>query len=74
MFGSVCTSKLTISRISPVDGVDRVHVVHVVDAAHLLLDGRGDGLFDGLRVGADVGRLHLHFGRRDRGKLRHRES
>ena len=34
--------------------VERVHVVQVVDAAHLLLDRRGHGLLDGLRVGADV--------------------
>ncbi len=51
-------------------GVERVHVVQVVDAAHLLLDGRGDGLLDGLRVGADIVRANLHFRRRDRRELR----
>ena len=50
-------------------GVDRIHVVHVVHAAHLLLDGRGDRLLDGLRVGPDVIRLNKDFGRDDFGKL-----
>ena len=37
-------------------GADRVHVDHVVDAVHLLLDRRGDGLREGLGVGARIGR------------------
>ena len=50
-------------------GVDRIHVVHVIHAAHLLLNGRGNRLFDGLRVGSDVIRLNKDFGRDDFGKL-----
>ena len=46
-------------------GIQRIHVVHVVHAAHLLLDGRGDGLLDGACIGADVGGQHLDFGRND---------
>src|SRR5262249_50034650 len=48
--------------------VHRVHVVHVVYTAHLLLDGRGDRLFDRLRVRADVAGAYLNVGRRDLGK------
>ena len=70
VFGSLFTSKFTIMVICPLPAVQRVHVVHVVDAAHLLLDGRGHGLLDGLRIGADVGRANLHFRRRDRRELR----
>jgi hypothetical protein len=36
-------------------GADRVHVDHVVDAVHLLLDRRRNGLRDGLGVGAGIG-------------------
>ena len=48
-------------------GVQRIHVVHVVHAAHLLFDGRGDGLLDGLRVRARVDGRDLHFRRSDLG-------
>ena len=51
-------------------GVDRIHVVHVVHAAHLLFDGSGHGLLDGLRVGADVVRLNEDFRGHHLGKLR----
>ena len=58
VLGSVATSKSTIIRHLTVGrGVQRIHVVHVVDAAHLLLDGSGDRLLDGLRVRAHVDRL-----------------
>ena len=50
--------------------VHRVHVVHVVHAAHLLLDRGGDGLFHCLCIGADIGRLHLHFWGSDCRELR----
>ena len=54
-------------------GVDRVHVVHVVNAAHLLFDGRGHRLLDGLRVRSDIVCLNEDFGRNDFGKLRNRQ-
>ncbi len=41
----------------------RFHVDHVLDAVHRLLDRAGDGLGDGARVCARIGRPHLH-GRR----------
>ena len=75
VFGSVFTSKSTIrSHLTVAGGVQRIHVVHVVHAAHLLLDGRGHGLLEGLRIGADVGGLDLNFRRRDVGKLRDRQT
>jgi hypothetical protein len=37
----------------------------VIDAAHLLLDGRGDRFLDGDRVGTHVGTLELDLRRRD---------
>ena len=46
-------------------GVERVHVVHVVHPAHLLLDGGGHRLLDGLGVGADVGGVDVDLGRHD---------
>ena len=55
-------------------GVERIHVVHVVDAAHLLLDRRGYGLFHGLSVGSRVYGRYLNFGRRDLRKQRYRQS
>jgi hypothetical protein len=54
--------------------VDRLHVIHVVHAAHLLLDGRGDGLLDGQRIGAGVSCFHQDLGRHDVGKLRDRQT
>ena len=54
--------------------VQRIHVVHVVHAAHLLLDGRGNGLFDGASVGADVRSKHLNFGWYDVREESDRES
>ena len=54
-------------------GVDRVHVDRVVDAAHLLLDRRGDRVLGRERVGADVGRRELDRRRRDLGELRDRQ-
>ena len=57
MFGSVVDVEIDDHPHLPVGrGVERVHVVHVVDAAHLLLDGRGHRLLDRLRVRADIGR------------------
>src|SRR5208282_1322400 len=53
-------------------GVEGVHVIHVVDATHLLLDGSGDGLFDGLGVSANVGGENLHFWRNDIGEKSNR--
>ncbi len=53
-----------------VAGVGRLHVVHVVDAVHLLLDRRGDGLFERLGVGTGVGGLDKNLGRHDVGELR----
>src|SRR5262245_41171467 len=88
MFGSVATSKSTISRmwtrfllVMKVDdqsnlaavGVERVHVVHVVDAAHLLLDWRRDRLLNRQRISARVVRLHLDFRWRDLRILRDRQ-
>src|SRR5262249_11566029 len=55
-------------------GVERIHIVHVVDAAHLLLDGRGNSLFDGARVGPDIGGDDLNFRRNDVGKERYRKG
>ncbi len=55
----------------PVRGVQRVHVVQIVHAAHLLFDGRCNGLLDGLRIRANVVGLNLHFRRSDARELRH---
>ena len=55
-------------------GVDRIHVVHVIHAAHLLLDRGGHGLFDRLRIGADVIGLNENLRRNDFGELRDRQS
>src|SRR4029077_19408344 len=55
-------------------GIQRIHVVHVVYAAHLLLERRGHGLFQGLRVGADVGGENLNFRRRNVGELCNRKT
>ncbi len=54
MFGSVFKSKSIVSDHLPAIGVDRVHVVHVVDAAHLLFDRSGHGLFNGSRIGPGI--------------------
>ena len=54
-------------------GVHRVHVDRVVDAAHLLLDRRGDRGLGGERVRADVGRRELDRRRRDLGELSDRQ-
>ena len=75
VFGSVFTSKFTISVVVEfAGGIQRIHVIHVVHAAHLLFDGRGDRLFQRLRVRADVGGQHLNFRRSDVGELRHRQT
>ena len=50
--------------------VGGLHVEHVVDAVHLLLDRRRDGLLDGLRVGAGIGGGDNNLRRNDVGKLR----
>src|SRR5882672_114994 len=55
-------------------GVDGIHVVHVIHAAHLLLDGSGDRLLDGLGVSAYVGGLNEDFGRHDLRELGDRQS
>ena len=57
------------SHLAVGGGIERIHVVHVVDAAHLLFDGRGHGLFDGLGVGADIDGRDLNLRRRDGGEL-----
>ena len=54
--------------------VDGVHVVHVVHTAHLLLDGGGHGLLDGLSIGAYVVGLDEDLRRNDLGELRHRQA
>ena len=54
--------------------VRRLHVEHVVDAVHLLLEGRGDGLFDRHCVRTGVGRLDDDLRRDDVGKHRNRQS
>src|SRR5262249_48147272 len=46
---------------------------HVLDAVHLLLDGRGDGVGDHLGVGPRVDGGHLDGRRRDLGILRDRQ-
>ncbi len=55
-------------------GVGRVHVVHVVDAAELLFDRSGDGLFESLRVRAGINGLNLNFRRNDVRELRGRQA
>ncbi len=57
----------------PVVAVGRLHVEHVVDAVDLLFERRRHGLFDGLRVGAVIGRRHDDLWRHDVRELRHRE-
>ncbi len=52
----------------------RIHVVHVVHAAHLLLDGRGNCLLQGLRVRPDIRSQDLNLGRSDAGKQRDRQA
>ncbi len=47
----------------------RVHVVHVVHSTHLLLDGSGNRLFEGLSISANVGGNYLNFRRCDVRKL-----
>jgi len=54
--------------------IQRIHVVHVVYAAHLLLERRGHGLFQGLRIGADIGGQNLNLRRRDIRKLSYRQG
>ena len=51
----------------------RRHVEHVLDAVDLLLDRRGDGFRDDLRVCAGIIRRDLDRGRRDLGILRDRK-
>ena len=46
-------------------GIDRIHVFHALDAAHLLLDGRGNGLLDREGVSAHISRRHLNLRRND---------
>ena len=58
------------SHLAVGGGVQRIHVVHVVDAAHLLFDGRGHRLLDGLSVRADIDRRDLNLRRRDSRELR----
>ena len=68
MFGSVVDVEVDRELHRAVVRVDGIHVVHVVHAAHLLLDGRGYGLLDGLRIGAGIGRLNQDFRRNDLGE------
>ena len=51
-------------------GVKRIHVFHAVHATHLLLDGSGDRLLDGQRVGAHVRGQNLNLRVGDVGELR----
>src|SRR5260370_19926727 len=55
-------------------GVERIHIVHVIHATHLLFDGGGYGLFECLRVCANIGRLYLHFRRGDVWELGDRQT
>ena len=57
-------------RHGVVIAVGGLHVEHVVDAVHLLLDRRCDGLLDGLRVGAGIRGGDDDLRRDDVGKLR----
>ena len=52
-------------RHPAVGGRLREHVEHVLDAVDLLLERRGDGLGDDLRIGARIGRAHDHRRRHD---------
>ena len=61
-------------RVRVGGGVEGIHVVHVVDAAHLLFDGSGNGLLEGLRVRTDVGGQHLNLRRSDVGELSDRQA
>ena len=51
----------------------RGHVEHVLDAVDFLLERRGDGLGDHLRVRARILRAHLHRRRHDLGVLADRQ-
>ena len=61
-------------RVRVAGGIQRIHVVHVVHAAHLLLDGSGNRLLQGLRVRADVGGQDLNLRRSDVGELGDRQA
>ena len=55
-------------------GIDRIHVFHALDAAHLLLDGRGNGLLDREGVGAHISCRYLNLRRNDVRILRDGET
>src|ERR1017187_1532346 len=55
-------------------GVDGIHVVHVVHPAHLLFDGRGNGLLHRFGVRANEGGLDADFWRDDAGELGNRQG
>ncbi len=55
-------------------GVQGIHVVHVVHAIDLLLNRRGNGLLQGLRVRTDIASLELNLWWNDVGKLRHGQA
>ena len=59
--------------VGAVVGRLRRHIHHALDAADLLLDRRGHGVADRLRIGPGIQRRHLHRRRRDVRILSHRQ-
>src|ERR1700691_235089 len=55
-------------------GIQRIHVVHVVHAAHLLFDGSGNRLLQGLRIRPNVSGQDLNLRRSDVRNLRDRQT
>ena len=65
--------EVDVDRRDPAVGARGLHVRHALDAVHDLLDRRGDGALDRLRVGARVEGRDRHRRRRQLGVARDRK-